>query len=182
MGLLRIDFSAVETLIRDYDIRLYKLPRDVQIKMINVASESVLKEIKKNARSMIRGRYALPETDSETVANAAFIDNKHMGDYIPYAEINFKGTTERYYEPRKEHPRRLKSGRWFISKKSGVTDNGRRRIAEIAFLNEYGVPKNGNQKASGFLTKAMTTGMAKAIDPLLDIFENYIADSLAKTV
>lgn len=182
MSLLRIDFSAVEALIKDYDTRLYKLPRNVQVKMINVAAESVLKEIKKNARSMTHGQYALPESDKQTIANAAYIDNKHMGDYNPYAEINFKGSTSRYYEPRDKHPRQTKNGSWFISRKHGVTDNGTRRIAEIAFLNEYGVPRNHNQGARGYLTKSMTEGMAKCIDSLLDIFEDYIADSLAKSV
>lgn len=179
MSLLRIDFTAIEVLIQDLDIKLYKLPRNIQTKMITVASESVLKEIKKNAREMTRGQYSLPETDGKTIANSAYIDTRHMVDFIPYAEINFKGTVARYNEPRESHPRHTKSGWWFISTKKGIVDNGSRRIAEIAFLNEYGVPKNSNQKARGYLSKSMTDGLAKAIEPLLDIIEEYIAESLS---
>lgn len=182
MSLLRIDFSAVESLITDFDIKLYTLPRAVQIKMIKVAAEYVCKEIKKNARSMTHGEYSLPEADSKTIANSTFIDDRHLGDYIPYAEINFKGTVSRYNEPRSSHPRRKRGGDWFISYKNGIVDNGRRRVAEIAFLNEYGVPRNDNQGARGYLIKSMNEGMAKAIDPLLDIFEDYIADSLVQIV
>lgn len=168
MSLLRIDFSALEQLIKDVDLKLYQLPRAVQVKMIKVASDYVLKEIKKNARTMTHGRYALPESDTKTIANSAYVDEKHMGDYIPYAEINFKGTVSKYWEPRIKNPK--------------VMRNGKRRIAEVAFLNEYGVPRNKNQGARGYLIKSMNEGMAKAIDPLLDILENYIADSLTKIV
>lgn len=168
MSLLRIDFSALEQLIKDVDLKLYQLPRAVQVKMIKVASDYVLKEIKKNARTMTHGQYALPESDTKTIANSAYVDEKHMGDYIPYAEINFKGTVSKYWEPRIKNPK--------------VMRNGKRRIAEVAFLNEYGVPRNKNQGARGYLIKSMNEGMAKAIDPLLDILENYIADSLTKIV
>lgn len=182
MSLLRIDFSAIEQLMKDFDIKLYQLPRNVQSLMIDVASQSVLKAIKKNARNMTRGEYSLPETDTKTIANAAYVDRKHMGDMVPYALINFKGNVSKYNEPRDQHPRRTKNGNWFISKKTGIVNNGKRRVAEIAFLNEYGVPRNSNQGARGYLSKSMTEGLANALDPLLDILERYIADSLTKIV
>lgn len=183
MSILRIDLSVLEKLIKDFDIKLAKLPRNVQKQLISVASEHVLKQLKVTAREMTHGQYSLSQTDNETIANAAYVDNRHMDDFIPYAEINFKGTTRKYYEPRKLHPRQTASerlhGKFHMSDKTGIVENGTRRIAEIAFLNEYGVPRNPNQKARGFMSAAMTDGLAKALNPLLDILELYIANSLA---
>ncbi|MBR4623378.1 MAG: hypothetical protein IKO45_02320 [Clostridia bacterium] len=183
MSLLRIDLSVLEKLIKDFDIKLYKLPRTVQMQLITTAADKVLKQLKITARDKTHGQYSLSQTDRDTIANAAYIDTRHIDDYIPYAEINFKGTTSRYYEPRKLHPRQTASerlhGTFHMSNKTGITENGRRRIAEIAFLNEYGVPRNPNQKARGYMTVAMNEGMAQALDPLLDILEQYIANSIA---
>ena len=183
MSLLRIDLSVLEKLIKDFDIKLYRLPRTVQKQLINTAAESVLKQLKLNARDKTRGQYSLSQTDRDTIANAAYIDTRHIHDYVPYAEINFKGTTSRYYEPRKLHPRQTASerlhGKFHMSNETGIVHNNRRRIAEIAFLNEYGVPRNPNQKPRGYMTVAMTSGLEKALNPLLDILEQYIANSIA---
>lgn len=181
MSLLRIDFSAIEALMKTFDIKLYQIPLTTQREMIDLAAECVLREVKNNARKMIHGQYALPESDSKAVANAAYIDRKHRNDMQPYVEINFKDNVSRYNEPRDIHPIQ-KGGRWYFSTKKGVISNGRRRIAEVAFLNEYGVPKNKNQGARGYLTKAMEDGMNKAFNGLADILESYIADSLASAI
>ena len=181
MSLLRIDFSAIEALMKTFDIELYNIPMQKQREMIDIASESVLKEVKKNARKMIHGKDALPETDGKTVANAAFIDTKHRNDVPPYVEINFKDTVSKYNEPRDVHPIK-KDGKWYFSKKKGVIKNGKRRIAEVAFVNEYGVPKNKNQGARGYLSKAMDEGMTKAFQDMVNVIGDYIEDALVKSV
>lgn len=182
MSLLRIDFTTLQDLIKDFDIKLSHLPKRVQQELIETAAEAVLKQVKANARKSTRGQYSLGESDKRTIANAAFIDKKHFNDTEPYVEINFKGTTDKYYEPRYAHPRQTSSerekGTYHISYKHGITTNGKRRIAEIAFLNEYGVPRNPHQNPKGYLKEAMYEGMAKALDSLLDILQEYIADSL----
>ena len=43
MSLLRIDFSAIEALMKTFDIELYNIPMQKQREMIDIASESVLK-------------------------------------------------------------------------------------------------------------------------------------------
>lgn len=181
MSLLRIDFSAIEALMRTFDIKLYNIPMQKQREMIDIASASVLKEVKNNARKMTHGQYALPETDGKTIANAAYIDTKHRNDVPPYVEINFRGTVSKYNEPRDIHPVK-KNGKWYFSTKKGVISNGKRRIAEVAFVNEYGVPKNKNQGARGYLSKAMDDGMEKAFRDLVDAIGDYIEDALAKSV
>lgn len=177
MGLLTINLSGLESLMRDFDIKLYTLPPRIKTGLINIASISVLKEVKKNARK-IHGEYSLPESNRQTIANAAYIDSSHIYDANPYAEINFKGSTNKYYEPRYSHPRKSRNGDWFISHKHGVTTNGRRRIAEIAFLNEYGVPRNKAQYVRGYLAQAMYDGMQNCVDELVDYLSTYIAMSL----
>lgn len=181
MSLLRIDFSAIEALMKTFDIKLYKIPIETRRNMIDHAAECVLKEVKHNAREMIHGQYALPETDGNNIANAAYIDTKHRNDDNPYVEINFKGNVNRYNEPRDIHPVQ-KNGRWYFSTKKGVIRNGKRRIAEVAFVNEYGVPRNKNQGARGYLTKAMDDGMRKAFNGLADMLEDFIATSLANAI
>lgn len=183
MSLLRIDFSSIEALMRTFDIKLYQIPMSKQREMIDYASKIVLEEVKAKARKMALGGrgYALPSSDGHTIANAAVIDRKHMGDSPPYAEITFKGNVSTYYEPRDIHPIKYQ-GRWFRSTKKGVIKNGKRRIGEVAFLNEYGVPKNRGQGARGYLSQAMADGMDKAFSGLCDILEEFIADALVKVV
>lgn len=182
MALLRIDFSGIEKLIDIYQYKLWQVPLNVKKEMISVCADYVLKEVKKNARSMARGQYSLSETDGKNIANAAFIDTKHMNESTPYALINFKGNVSKYYEPRTSHPRKTRNGEWFISTRRGITDNGTRRIAEVAFLNEYGVPRNKNQRARGFLNKAMEDGLNKSINDLLDILENFFVENITKAI
>lgn len=186
MPLLRIDFSGIEKLIDTFGIKLYNIPQAKKKAMVEVAAENVLKDLKKNARDMTIGQYSLGATDGHSIANAAFIDKKGMNDDNPYAIINFKGTTNQYHEPRSIHPGRYKlaSGgyKWFFSKQKGRIKNGKRRIAEVAFLNEYGVPKNKNQKARGFMAQAMDSGMTASVDAILDILEDFMVGELAKAL
>lgn len=177
MGLLTINLSGLESLMKDFNIKLYTLPSYVKRDLLDIASKSVLKEVKKKARR-VRGEYSLPESNRATIANAAYIDSSHMNDFDPYAEINFKGTTNKYYEPRKSHPRKSRNGTWFTSHKHGITTNGRRRVAEIAFLNEYGVPRNKAQYVRGYLAQAMYDGMQNCVGELADYLSAYIAKSL----
>jgi len=181
MSLLRIDFSAITRLMTFYEVKISQIPVDLQRRMIDYAADNVLKAVKQNARQMTRGQYALPETDRMAIANAAFIDTKHRNDANPYVEINFRGTVNRYTEPRDIHPIK-KDGKWYFSKKKGVIKNGKRRIAEVAFVNEYGVPRNKNQGARGYLSKAMIDGMVKAYEGLADMLEDFIATSLANAI
>ena len=181
MSLMRIDFAAIEKLIDTFDLKLYRIPYKVQKEMIQTAADSVLKEVKKNARELKNGKYALPEGVRDTIANAAYVDKRHMADNPPYALINFRGTVSRYYEPRATHPVQ-KNGQWFVSRKRGIISNGERRIAEVAFLNEYGVPKNLNQGARGYLSQAMADGMEKAIKPILDILEEFVASAISSAI
>ena len=187
MPLLRIDFSGIEKLMETFRVKLYNVPLAKRREMVEVAAENVLKDLKKNARAMAHGKYSLPESDAHTIANAAYIDNKGMSDEVnPYAIINFKGTTNQYNEPREKHPVRYRKAgggyKWSISTKQGKIKNGKRRIAEIAFLNEYGVPKNANQKARGFMAKAMDSGMTASVDAILDILEEFMVDELTKAL
>lgn len=181
MSLLRIDFSGIEKLLQTFDVKLWTIPLQKRKQMIEVCAENVLKRVKQNAIKMTKGQYSLGSSVGGTIANSAYIDKKGMSGDNPYSEINFKGTVAKYYEPRDTHPYK-KNGKWYVSRAKGTIPNGRRRMAEVAFLNEYGVPKNRNQGARGYLSKAMDEGMNDSIDELLGILEEYIADAIVRAI
>lgn len=181
---LRIDFTGIQALIKTFDADLKDIPRNKQREMILCAAKYVSAEVKKQVSDKLMGRYSLGEAKGGLKASV-FIDETHMGDSSPYAEIRFKGTVSRYYEPRTSHPRKLKMGdkqyKWFTSKKTGVTNNSTRRIEEIAFINEYGVP-NREIKPRPFMKESMQVGMANALAELLDILEDFITERIMKAI
>lgn len=179
---LRIDFSSIEQLLKAFDVDLKDIPRQEQKDMISCAAKYVYEEVKDNTIDLM-GKYSLGEMRG-SLRNAVFIDKSHLDDKEPYAEIRFKGTVSKYYEPRDKHPRHRKvEGGYinFISSKKNITDNGKRRIEEIAFLNEYGVPRRGI-KPRPYMKKSMDDGMNKAIGELLDILDDFITSRLVKAI
>lgn len=150
---MRIDFSQLEKFITGMGTRIAIIPNNVKRQMIVTAADYVRKEVWKRSNTTIKGPYWLG-----TVAGATFVDNKHLGDLEPYVEINFKGTTNQYFEPRRNPP--------------GIRKNSTRRIAEVAFLNEYGVPTK--QKPRNFLLDSLEVGIIRAMDDLEEIIMDYI--------
>lgn len=158
---MRIDFSQLEKFITGMGTRLSIIPNNVKREMIVTAADYVRKEVWKRSNSTIKGPYWLG-----TVASSVFVDNKHLSDLEPYVEINFRGTTNVYFEPRRSPP--------------GIRRNSTRRLAEVAFLNEYGVPSK--QEARNFLLDSLEVGMIRAMDELEVIIADFIINNYSYAV
>lgn len=90
------------------------------------------------------------------VAEAVVIKKKRKDGHL-YAEINFEGTT-----PRKYH------------------QGGKTRIAEVAFLNEYGVPTHYYQKPRPFIKQACATGLFNSMETMKDIILDWLMNGFNK--
>lgn len=179
---LRIDFTSLQTLLKTFDVDLKDISLAKKKELIMCAAKYVEEEVKLHVIDLI-GKYSLKDSTGG-LYRSVYIDESHMKSVPPYAEIRFKGNVSKYYEPRPRHPRHRKVGDkyvWFSSTKKGTIVNSTRRIEEIAFLNEYGVPGRKIEPRP-FMKESMDKGMNRAINDLLDILEDTIANKLAKII
>lgn len=149
---MRLNLDNVIKLVNDLGTRWSALPQSVKGDILNTITEAIRDNIKKNASQggMLSGEYNRNE-----VADSVVINQIGLEDY----EINFEGAS---------------------THKTGDGPGYRVRLAEIAFLNEYGVP--GKQKKREFIQKAIDVALRETYDKIDDIIGKWIETNIVMSL
>lgn len=153
-----VDLTELHKLIEGMGHRWSEIPNDVIDKIITIVAKNIKAHLKEKAKNTDMLRTQNPHGrlyNYNEVASAAVIKKKMTKGGDLEAEINFKGTT----------PRTHKQG-------------GKARIAEVAFLNEYGVPTHFYQKPRPFIKESCVLGVNDSITEVASILMAWVASRI----
>ena len=150
---MKFDTRDLEKYISDFGLNAMSLTPSEKSRLLKCCADAVTVRMKENIPKMLKGPYYVGD-----VLKSVYLDGKHINERDPYYLINFRGT---------------------VSHKS---DKGKRvRAAEVAFLNEYGVPtKERQKKPRPFIKEAIYDGIADCEDEIQDILADIVAKKLIK--
>lgn len=148
-----IDTTELNKLIDNMGHRWSEVPEPVVSDCLDVLSKNVKKQIVKRAEDtdMLRTLDPKKKYNFNEITKAVFIKRKRDKYGSLIAEINFKGIAPRLHR-----------------------QGGKARIAEIAFLNEYGVPTHYYQKPRPFIKESCEHGLKDSMADIEKILGKWL--------